>query len=67
MNLRSQNEEAVAQELIQEGLLTADQLAVAKESQKNIGGDLGDILIDRGFVSEKEFFKKLGFRTSSLF
>lgn len=60
MDLRSQKIEVVAEELVKEGLLTADQLAVAKESQKNIGGDLGNILIDRGFASEKEFFKKLG-------
>lgn len=60
MNLKEQKVEAAALELMEEGVLTADQLAVAKESQKNIGGDLEKILIERGFVSEKEFFKKLG-------
>lgn len=43
-----------ADELVREGLLTKDQLAVAKVSQENLGEDLGSILIKKGFVTEEK-------------
>ena len=42
----------IEQELVKEGLISNDQLAVAKVSQKNLGGDLGHILIKKHFVEE---------------
>lgn len=54
----------LADELVKDGLVSKDQLAVARVSQKNLGGDLGRILAKKGFASEdklREFVqKKLG-------
>lgn len=44
----------VGKELIDAGLISADQLAVALETRKNRGGDLGGILIKRGFVTRDQ-------------
>lgn len=41
-------------ELVKEGLITKEQLAVAKVSEENLGADLGSILIKKGFVSEEQ-------------
>ena len=60
MSVVAQKIEELALDLVKKGTLTQDQLAVARESQKNLGGDLGEILIKRGFVSEKDLFKNLG-------
>lgn len=40
--------------LISRGLLTSAELREAREEQKEEGGDIGDLLIRRGSVSEKE-------------
>lgn len=48
-----------AQDLVQEGLLTKDQLAVAKVSQQNLGEDLGSILVKKGYVTEAELLEFL--------
>lgn len=42
-----------SQDLVREGLVTKDQLAVAKVSQENLGEELGVILIRKGFLSEE--------------
>lgn len=42
-----------AEALVKEGILTKNQLAVARVSQKNLGEDLGAILIKKGFLDEK--------------
>ncbi len=52
--------EEIAQDLVEAGVLTQDQLAVAIESQKNLGGNLADILVMRRFVSEKDFVRGVG-------
>lgn len=44
----------VAEELVESGVLTQDQLAVAVESHKNLGGNLVDILINRRFINEQQ-------------
>lgn len=40
--------------LVQEGLITKEQLAVAKVSQENLGEDLANILVKKGFVNEEQ-------------
>ncbi|MFA4875417.1 MAG: GspE/PulE family protein [bacterium] len=52
----------IGQELVDEGLISADQLAVAQESQRNLGGDLGHILIKKGFVTEEQVLEFLSRR-----
>lgn len=42
-----------ADELVQEHLITQDQLILAKASEQNLGIDLGHILISRGFINEE--------------
>jgi Type II secretion system (T2SS), protein E, N-terminal domain len=38
--------------LLRHGAITQEQLAKAKEEQRTIGGDLGRVLVDLGFISE---------------
>lgn len=40
--------------LVTEGIVSKDQLAVAKVTQKNLGGDLGAILVKKNFVKEAD-------------
>lgn len=44
----------VGEDLVKAELISADQLAVALETRKNRGGDLGSILLKRGFVTSKQ-------------
>ena len=46
-----------AQDLVKEGLISKDQLAIAKVSQENLGKDLGSILVKRGFVTERQLLE----------
>lgn len=46
-------------DLVKEGLVTKDQLAVAKVSQENLGEDLGTVLIRKGFLSEEKLLQFL--------
>lgn len=50
----------MADNLVKEGLLTKDQLAVARESQKNRRRPLAEILIQRGYITEKDLLHRLG-------
>jgi type IV pilus assembly protein PilB len=52
--------EKLADDLVTQGVVSKDQLAVAKSTQKSRGGDLSDILISKGFVTEKQLLKVLG-------
>lgn len=52
----------IGQELVETGLISQDQLAVAKETQKNLGGNLGQILIKKGFVTEEQILEFLSQR-----
>lgn len=52
----------IGQELVDDGLVSADQLAVAMETKKNLGGDLGHILIRKGFVNEDQILEFLSRR-----
>lgn len=52
----------IGQELVDDGLISADQLAVAMETKKNLGGDLGRILIRKGFVNEDQILEFLSRR-----
>ncbi|MFH1874365.1 MAG: GspE/PulE family protein [Pseudomonadota bacterium] len=53
--------------LLEQGLLTQDQLAVAKESQKNLGGSLEQVVIDKGFLTEGEILKALAKKMNTSF
>jgi len=44
----------IGAELVRAGLITVDQLAVAEENRKNLGGDLGRIMIEKGFITEED-------------
>lgn len=52
----------IGQELVDAGLISHDQLAVAQETKKNLGGDLGHILIKKGFVTEEQILEFLSKR-----
>ena len=52
----------IGKELVEAGLISADQLAVAQETQKNLGGDLGHILIKKGFITEEQVLEFLSQR-----
>lgn len=47
----------LAEELVKHGLITQDQLAVANITQKNRGGDLGSILISKGFIDKEKLLE----------
>lgn len=44
----------IGQEMVKAGLISRDQLAVALETKKNLGGDLGSILIRKRFITEDQ-------------
>lgn len=48
-----------AKDLVAEGLVTNDQMTLAKSSVDNLGLDLGYILITRGFVKEPDLLQFL--------
>ncbi|MFH1830852.1 MAG: GspE/PulE family protein [Pseudomonadota bacterium] len=52
----------IGQQMVDAGLISPDQLAVAHETQKNLGGDLGHILIKKGFVTEEQVLEFLSQR-----
>ena len=60
MAMASSKIEEIAQDLVEAGVLTQDQLAVAIESQKNLGGDLTKILIARRFITERDLMRGVG-------
>jgi type IV pilus assembly protein PilB len=49
-------------ELVDAGLISADQLAVVQETQRNLGGDLGHILIRKGFLTKDQILEFLSER-----
>ncbi|QQR81221.1 MAG: type II/IV secretion system protein [Deltaproteobacteria bacterium] len=50
----------LADKLVTKGLLTKDQLAVARVSQQNLGEELGLILLKKGFLSEPLLLEFMG-------
>lgn len=50
----------LADKLVAKGLLTKDQLTVARVSQQNLGEDLGQILLKKGFMSENALLEFMG-------
>jgi len=54
--------ESYVQEIVREGLITKEQLAVAMVSKKNRGEGLGSILIQKRFLTEPELLKFLSRR-----
>ncbi|MEG1473658.1 MAG: ATPase, T2SS/T4P/T4SS family [Christensenella sp.] len=57
----------IGQLLLNERLITSEQLEAALEIQKKTGKLIGDILIDKGFVSELAFTKALAKRLKTTF
>lgn len=51
--------EGFADRLVKEGLISTDQLALAQVSQKNLGLDLGEILIKKGILHQAELMQAL--------
>ena len=51
--------EDLIQEMVKEGVITEDQLAVCQVSQENLGADLGQILVNKGFVTEEQLLSFL--------
>lgn len=47
-------DESLVKEMVKEGLISEDQLAVCLVSCENLGGDLGQILVNKGFVTEDQ-------------
>ncbi|HLD46137.1 MAG TPA: GspE/PulE family protein [bacterium] len=45
--------------LVSAGLVTPDQMLIAKESQKNLGDPLEQVLIERGFINETLLLKTI--------
>ncbi|MBI2341127.1 MAG: type II/IV secretion system protein [Deltaproteobacteria bacterium] len=58
---------ALEEILLSEGLITKDRLAVAKESLKNLGGTLDQVLIEKGFLTEEQILKALAKRMNTIF
>jgi len=52
--------EDIAEEMVKEGLITRDQLAVARVTHEDMGEDLGHILLKKGFVSQTQLLSFLG-------
>lgn len=52
----------IGKELVEAGLISADQLAVVEETRKNLGGDLGHILIRKGFLTKEQILQFLSER-----
>jgi len=52
----------IGKELVEAGLVSADQLAVAQETTNVLGGDLGHILIKKGFITEEQVLEFLSQR-----
>jgi len=46
--------ERLGKEMVNQGLITKDQLAVAETTQGTLGGDISHILVQKGFVRENE-------------
>ncbi len=46
--------EKVTSRLVRDGHITSDQLAVAEVTRKTLGGDIGHVLIKKGFVTEEK-------------
>ena len=46
--------------LLQQGLITEEQLEKAVETQKEEGGRIGEIFIKLGFIKEDEMISALG-------
>ena len=70
MNVTHRKLEAFASSLVASKIITADQLKVAEISQKNLGSPLFQVLLKKGFVSEKILIRflaqKLGLASISL-
>lgn len=52
--------EDLARQMVLEGLITEDQLLVARVSREDLGEDLGQILLKKGFVSQAQLLSFIG-------
>lgn len=58
----SETLERYEKDLVAEGLISADQLSIARISQDNLGLDLGSVLIKKGYVTEKKLLQFMAIR-----
>ncbi|MBI4125941.1 MAG: Flp pilus assembly complex ATPase component TadA, partial [Deltaproteobacteria bacterium] len=49
----------IVQGLVDGGMITHDQLLVVQEARRNLGGNLGQILLKRGFVDREQLLRFL--------
>ena len=52
--------EDLARQMVLEGLISEDQLLVARVSREDLGEDLGQILLKKGFVSQVQLLSFIG-------
>ncbi len=52
--------DSLAEEMVKDGLISRDQLSVARVTRQDLGEDLGHILIRKGYVSETQLLEFLG-------
>src|SRR6185295_1074894 len=55
--------EYLGQVLLHYGKVSENELQIAREIQRSSGGKLGEVLVEQGFVSEKEVLSILKTRT----
>ena len=51
--------DSFADDLVNEGIISSDQLSVAQVSRENLGEDLGTILVKKNFITEQALLKFL--------
>ena len=51
--------DSFADDLVNEGIISSDQLSVAQVSRENLGEDLGTILVKKNFITEQDLLKFL--------
>jgi type IV pilus assembly protein PilB len=60
IGINSKIMDQVTSDMVREGIITPDQLAVARVSHDSLGDDISDILVQKGFVTEAQVLGFLG-------
>jgi len=67
MSNYDRSSERLEEALLESKLLTPSQLSVAKESRKNLGGRLEQIIMDKGYAKEDQILKALAKKMNTNF
>jgi type IV pilus assembly protein PilB len=59
--------DGIVEELLQDKVITQDQLSLAKITQKNFGTELIDILIQKGFINKEQVEAAIAKKKTSLY